>query len=108
MKAGGKYSCKHFNQGMLFTIPECAKTPSDLIRLWMHESERVYRDKMVDECDMFNFDKLQKDIIRKIFEDTDENTIFARPLIMCHFSQGIGDNKYLPIAGGALMHFSLF
>lgn len=86
-------------QGILFAAPDCAKTSVDLIRLWMHEAERVYRDKMVDQEDMALFDKLQKDIVKKSFEDADENILFRRPLIYCHFAQGLGDNKYLPVIG---------
>ena len=55
-------------QGVLFAMPECAKTPVDLVRLWMHEAERVYKDKLVDETDMESYDKLSKDIVKKSFE----------------------------------------
>lgn len=42
-------------QGILFASPECLKGPSDLIRLWLHESSRVYGDKLIDtkDCDLF-------------------------------------------------------
>lgn len=53
---------------MLFTLPECAKTPVDLVRLWMHEASRVYRDKLLDETDFDTFDKLMKDCVKKSFE----------------------------------------
>ena len=55
-------------QGMLFAGAEVAKTPVDLIRLWMHEAARVYRDKLVDGADMETYDKLIKDIVKKNFE----------------------------------------
>ncbi|XP_070187600.1 dynein beta chain, ciliary-like isoform X2 [Littorina saxatilis] len=86
-------------QGILFALPDAIKMPLDLIRLWMHETERVYRDKMVDEEDLATFDKVQKDVIKKSFEDADENAVFARPLVFCHFAQGIGDNKYQAATG---------
>lgn len=38
------------------------------MRLWLHEAERVYRDKLTDEKDMETFDKLAKDIVKKSFE----------------------------------------
>jgi dynein heavy chain len=53
---------------MLFSGPECAKTPVDLLRLWMHESKRVYRDKLVDEKDIETFDKIIKETVKKNFE----------------------------------------
>ncbi|KAI8492612.1 Dynein heavy chain 9, axonemal [Branchiostoma belcheri] len=30
-------------QGMLFSMPDCVKAPLDLVRLWLHESSRVYQ-----------------------------------------------------------------
>ena len=53
---------------MLFSMPEAVKTPVDLVRLWMHESQRVYRDKLLDNPDMETFDKLTKEVIKKNFE----------------------------------------
>jgi dynein heavy chain len=49
-------------------MPECAKTNVDLIRLWMHEAERVYGDKFIDEHDIETFQKLVKNICARSFE----------------------------------------
>ncbi|XP_062567134.1 dynein beta chain, ciliary-like [Saccostrea cucullata] len=86
-------------QGLLFALPECAKTPVELTRLWLHEAERVYRDKLTDEKDMETFDKMVKDVFKKSFEDLDEAIVFKRPLLYCHFAQGVGDPKYNPVEG---------
>lgn len=59
--------CIYF-QGILFSTAECVKTPMDLVRLWMHECDRVYRDKLVDDKDMENYDRIQADITKKVFE----------------------------------------
>lgn len=40
----------------------------DLVRLWMHECDRVYRDKLVEDKDMENYDRIQQDITKKTFE----------------------------------------
>ena len=55
-------------QGVLFALPDCAKTPVDLVRLWRHEAERVYKDKLVDSADLETYEKLSKDVIKKSFE----------------------------------------
>ena len=66
-------------QGVLFALPECAKTPVELVRLWMHEAERVYKDKLVDNTDMETYDKLSKEIIKKAFEVRQLGTYFRLP-----------------------------
>ena len=55
-------------QGMLFSTPDCLKVPTDLVRLWMHEAQRVYKDKLVDEADLQLYDKIVKDSVKKAFE----------------------------------------
>nr|CAH8868664.1 unnamed protein product [Trichobilharzia regenti] len=37
------------------------------------------------------------DITKKCFEDMDESVLFTRPNLYCHFTQGIGEPKYLPV-----------
>ena len=53
---------------MLFSTPEAVKTTVDLVRLWIHEANRVYRDKLMDNKDIETFDKLIKDSVKKNFE----------------------------------------
>ena len=65
---------------MLFALPDCAKTPVDLVRLWMHEAERVYKDKLVDKDDIESYDKISKDIIKKSFEVIYSLNYFFKPL----------------------------
>ena len=55
-------------QGVLFAMADCCKAPIDIVRLWMHEAYRVYRDKMVDTTDLETFDKIMKDCVKKTFE----------------------------------------
>lgn len=56
------------SQGILFCTSECLKTPADLLKIYLHESNRVYRDKLVEEKDFQLFDKLQKDTVKKLYE----------------------------------------
>ncbi|KAJ8921300.1 hypothetical protein NQ315_013774 [Exocentrus adspersus] len=84
-------------QGLLFSAQDCLNQPSDLIRLWLHECQRVYGDKLTEEKDIDAFTKLQTDIFKKNFEETDELVIFEKPNIYCHFAGGIGEPKYMPV-----------
>ncbi|KAK2112182.1 Dynein heavy chain 17, axonemal [Saguinus oedipus] len=84
-------------QGLLFSMAEVLKTPLDLVRLWLHEAERVYGDKMVDEKDQEILRRVTMASTKKFFDDLGEELIFAKPNIFCHFAQGIGDPKYIPV-----------
>ncbi|NXU59271.1 DYH17 protein, partial [Turnix velox] len=84
-------------QGLLFSTPECLKAPVDLVRLWLHEAERVYGDKLVDEKDQKSFEKVLTDTCKKFFTDLSDELVFAKPNIYCHFAQGVGDAKYMPV-----------
>ncbi|XP_056152705.1 dynein axonemal heavy chain 17-like [Lampris incognitus] len=90
-------------QGLLLSVPDCAKSPANLVRLWLHECDRVYGDKLVDEVDMENFSNIRREICNKCFGDLDHGYLLKKPNIYCHFSQGIGETKYLPVENwGAL------
>lgn len=84
-------------QGMLFVNGDGIPTQSDFIRLWMHESTRVYGDKLIDHKDIDTFNKLVVEVVKKGFEELDENEVMEKPLIFCHFAEGMGDPKYLQI-----------
>lgn len=75
------------------------KTPIDLLRLWIHETERVYADKLIDATDQITFNKLLRQFVVKQFTEitAEEDVIFKEPLLYCHFIQGFGDPRYLPV-----------
>ncbi len=53
---------------MLFAKPDAIKTGTDLMRLYLHESERVYSDKLVEKEDIQMFSKLQREVVKKSLE----------------------------------------
>lgn len=61
-------SCLCSPQGLLFSTPECLKQPQDLVKLYLHESDRVYRDRMVEEMDYEAFDKIQREMVKKCYD----------------------------------------
>lgn len=38
------------------------------MKLYLHESNRVYRDKMVEEKDYRTFDKIQLEMVKKFYD----------------------------------------
>ena len=44
-------------QGIMFTTNECVNSTEELVKLWVHETHRVYRDKLADTKDIEMFDK---------------------------------------------------
>ncbi|KAK2575931.1 hypothetical protein KPH14_007294 [Odynerus spinipes] len=91
-------------QGLLFSGNECLQSSIDIIRLWMHETHRVYGDKLIEEKDIETFAKLQLDILKKNIEEVDEGSILEKPNIYCHFAGGVGEPKYMPVKDWATLH----
>ncbi|XP_051851510.1 dynein axonemal heavy chain 9 [Antechinus flavipes] len=85
-------------QGILFSTVESIKSSQDLVKLYLHESNRVYRDKMVEEKDFDIFDKIQIEVVKNFFDDMDRTLEETKRLnIYCHFAHGIGEPKYMPV-----------
>ncbi|XP_055553184.1 dynein axonemal heavy chain 17 isoform X2 [Falco cherrug] len=84
-------------QGLLFSTPECLKSPVDLVHLWLHEAGRVYGDRLVDETDQKDFRKMLADTCKKFFDELSKDLVFTKPNIYWHFTQGMGEPKYLPV-----------
>ncbi|XP_068888721.1 dynein axonemal heavy chain 9 isoform X1 [Aphelocoma coerulescens] len=85
-------------QGLLFSTPECLKQPQDLVKLYLHESERVYRDRMVEEMDYDTFDKIQREMVKKCYDDIEDTLEQAKHMnIYCHFAKGLGEPGYRPV-----------
>ncbi|XP_017887523.2 dynein beta chain, ciliary-like [Ceratina calcarata] len=84
-------------QGFLFTTGDTIPTMNHLIRVFVHEATRVYSDKLINMEDKISFTHILKEALRKNIPEFDENIVFAEPLIYCHFAEGLGDPKYMPI-----------
>ncbi|NWV12184.1 DYH9 protein, partial [Ptilonorhynchus violaceus] len=85
-------------QGLLFSTPECLKQPQDLVKLYLHESNRVYRDKMVEEKDYDTFDKIQREMVKKFYDDMEDTLEQTKRMnVYCHFAKGLGHAGYRPV-----------
>ena len=57
-----------FPQGLLFSTGETVKAPIELIRAWVHETQRVYGDRLMEDKDLETLNKLHTDVVKKVFE----------------------------------------
>ncbi|KAM4600952.1 dynein axonemal heavy chain 11 [Polymixia lowei] len=84
-------------QGLLFAGPDVVRESGDLVLLWLHESCRVYADRMVDARDLQHFYKLQMDTVHECFEGVEKKEVTKQPLLFCHFAQGGEEASYTPV-----------
>ena len=84
----------NITQGICRTLPEFYSNAGDLVRLWIHECERVFSDRMTLIADIEKFDNMRVAVTKKYFEDQDMEAIEARPIsynaLMQHDSQDNG------------------
>jgi dynein heavy chain len=99
---------------MLFASSKDILYPHDLICLYIHEAERTYSDKLINQDDIDLFNKILRETIRKSFEVNSLEVLFSytflfcfqfvnddtfvRPLIYSHFSGGISDGQYTAVS----------
>ena len=87
-------------QGILMSTPEKFKDPEKICKLWVHECERVYGDRLVSTEDLNMFRSKLLEIITK--DAFSKFTILPKylqekggdPLIFCRFVNGYIDNVY--------------
>jgi len=72
-------------QGMCRMVKEFYADPIKVVRLWVHECERVFLDRMVSEQDMTKFGEMRSTVTKKYFQDLDMAAVEERPLIYTNF-----------------------
>jgi len=98
-----EFNIRHLSnvfQGLLMAEPEQFSTPSKLVSLWLHESERVYGDRLVSRSDLTKYQQLAFTQAKKRLGDYGNvfGNFFAAsnpmPLIFCHFAESIEEKCY--------------
>lgn len=54
-----------------------------MVKLYLHESSRVYRDKMVDDKDLIVFDKMQAEAVKKFYDVSVQSLTKNKMTHMC-------------------------
>jgi dynein heavy chain len=71
--------------------------PHQLLSLWAHEAERVYRDTLVSQAAYVTFNKMLRDVCKRYFKDIEQKTIFAEPFIFTRLEQDDPNSTYTRI-----------
>jgi len=84
-------------QGLLQSTPEGYDSPGKFVKLWLHESERVYSDRLVSYAHLATYQKAAEGAVKK-FDTEDLSDYFRskdpKPLIFCPFANGVGEKDY--------------
>ena len=81
-------------QGLLNANPAQFGDPLKMGQLWLHESERIYGDRLVSKEDLKKYKELAAEQAKKFFKEMSPTTLMAEPLIFCHFAGGVGEKCY--------------
>jgi dynein heavy chain len=73
-------------QGILKCTPDYYTEPMYLARLWLHESYRVYSDRLVDVADATRFEDMINRAAKSFFEDFDQDALMKRPIVFTYFA----------------------
>jgi len=81
-------------QGILMGKAEQIEESLQLAQLWLHESERVYGDRLVSPQDLKKYKDLAAETAKKIFKEMSPTSLMVEPLFFVHFAHGIGEKQY--------------
>jgi len=84
-------------QGLLTAKVEAIKEPDNLIRLWVHESERIFGDRLVDAKDLAFYRAAASEVVSKSFSKFNLKKYFGatpEPLIFAQFVGSLDDKLY--------------
>eukprot|EP00755_Sulcionema_specki_P020566 Sspe_Gene.72238::Locus_43061_Transcript_1_1_Confidence_1.000_Length_1996::g.72238::m.72238/K10408/DNAH; dynein heavy chain, axonemal len=83
-------------QGLCNSVPSEHDRPSSLVRLWQHECERTFRDRMTNEKDMQDYDDLVMQVLRDrtaFGDDVSQEEVAVEPNIWAPFGTDSDGNE---------------
>jgi len=84
-------------QGLLNAKTETIKEPDNLVKLWVHEAERIYGDRLVNATNLATYKAASFEICSKSFAKFNLKKYFGptpEPLIFAQFVGGLDDRQY--------------
>lgn len=97
-------------QGILGAKQEAIKEPENLVKLWAHETERIYGDRLVNANDLATYKGLAGELVSKSFSKFNLKKFFganAEPLIFAAFVASLEDKLYDQFPNGEAMSVRL-
>mmetsp|Transcript_13737 Transcript_13737/g.31794 ORF Transcript_13737/g.31794 Transcript_13737/m.31794 type:complete len:4493 (-) Transcript_13737:49-13527(-) len=88
-------------EGLCRAQAEYFSAPLQFTRLWVHECERVFSDRLVTEQDLVRFGEMLADTVKKFFDDQDAEKVNARPLVFASFVTPQENPPYIGISDAA-------
>lgn len=93
-----EFNLRHLSnifEGFLRSEPKVFKNVLKFVRLWIHESYRVYADRLATTEHIAQFTDLIKQVSKARFPDIQTDDIFKEPIIFTSFTDGFdSQNKY--------------
>ena len=85
-------------QGLLMAQPDQFQDSEKFACLWVHESERVYGDRLVSLADLDKYNGLAQAAAKKAFPSLNIARYYSKeksdPLVFCHFAENMNDKVY--------------
>ncbi|RLN78111.1 hypothetical protein BBJ28_00010518 [Nothophytophthora sp. Chile5] len=108
-------------QGLLMAKPSTFEDPLKFALLWVHETSRVYGDRLVSTQDLAKFTSIVQQQARKCFpalnfmryfapasssteSSNDSSLLQADPILFCHFANGLRTNEYDQVVSMQVLH----
>jgi dynein heavy chain len=95
-----EFNIRHISNvfnGLLITLPQQFQDPEKMIRVWIHESERTYCDRLVTMENVILYKSIMFDLVKKSFTKYNFTRYFQEKnqenLIFCNFINGIGGER---------------
>ena len=84
-------------QGLLTAKQDAIKEPDNFIKLWVHEAERIYGDRLVNAANLATFRGILFELVSKTFSKFNLKKYFGatpEPLIFAQFVGSLDDKLY--------------
>ncbi len=72
-------------QGIAKASPKAIRQENDMVKLWAHECQRVFQDRLISEQDRVKFDDTLKEIIKDKFKREWKTIVEVEPLLFASF-----------------------